>query len=75
VRDLSDVARSFYTVVGEDTPFFLTGAFQLANTTTANLTGINIETLTRAVYMLEQRIIKWQRRKRRAEEQDVGIEV
>lgn len=40
----------------------------------ANIAGLKLETLTRAVYMLEQKIIKWERQKGRAERQDAAEE-
>lgn len=70
-KDLSDIARKFYTVTGNGSPIFYSPRGNFTNVCVANLAGLRLETLTRAVYMLEQKIIKWQRRKRRAEDEDI----
>lgn len=70
VQDLSDTARAFYTVTGEICPFSPVHNCDYTDPLTAELAGLRLETITRAVYMLEQKIIKWQRKKRRGEEQD-----
>lgn len=59
LRDLSDFAKAFYTAAGK-------GKFPhldrpLTNTHPAHLAGITLPTLVQAVYMLEQRILVWQR--------------
>jgi hypothetical protein len=64
VEDLSSSARAFYKAVGWYMPFYFYHR-PLATKLILGIgeaAGLSIDTMTNAIYMLEQRIVSWQKK-------------
>lgn len=70
--DLSSTAKKLFEMAG--TSPYLASCFTILTASPANVSGTGLDTLVRAVYMLEQRIIVWQKQQTKADEQKPGSE-
>jgi RNA polymerase I-specific transcription initiation factor RRN7 len=61
--DLSSTAKKLFEMAGTS-PYLVSG-FIILTAPPANVSGTELDTLVRAVYMLEQRIIVWQKQQRK----------